>query len=235
MWINTTHRSKEIEIMDDLGMSGEILINTLDQLGNINQWLGGNRVTLTGLEVLLKNHPPEQEIAIVDFGCGHGDMLRKIAKWGKKKGFTFRLMGIDANPTTIDYAIELSTAYPEISYLKQDVLSDAFQHTSYDIGLCTLFLHHFEDEVAFTFIQKILNNARIGVVVNDLHRHPMAYYLFSLLALFIKNKMIRTDGLISILRGFKRMDLESFAQKIEHKSTIHWRWAFRYQWIITKK
>ncbi len=234
MWIDTTYRSKEIEIMDDLDMSGETLVDSLDKLGSINKWLGGNQVTLSGLKLLLKDHPKDKEISIVDFGCGHGDMLRKVAKWARKKGFKLQLIGIDANQATIDYANDLSKDYPEIKYLKQDVLSDEFQDTKYDIALCTLFLHHFEDEVALNFIKKIFHNASIGLVVNDLHRHPMAYYLFKLLGLVISNKMVKADGLTSILRGFKRIDLERFAEKIEHKSIINWRWAFRYQWIIQK-
>ena len=104
----------------------------------------------------------------------------------------------------------------------------------YDIALCTLFLHHFEDKIALNLIKSILKNARIGLVVNDLHRHSLAYRLFQLLTLFIKNKMVRDDGLVSILKGFKRKDLQYFANQITFKSTIKWKWAFRYQWIIHK-
>ena len=221
--------------MDDFEMSGEILNKTLDYLARINKWLGGNRVTMTGLKRLLKNSPPNREISIIDLGCGNGDMLRKIAQWGRKKGFTFKLLGIDANQATIDYAKALSAPYPEISYQKQDVLSDAFPGRPYDIALCTLFLHHFEDEMALNLIDKILKNANIGLIINDLHRHPLAYYLFSLLAPVIRNEMAIKDGLTSILKSFKREDLESFAKQIPYKSIINWRWAFRYQWIITKK
>ena len=46
--------------------------------------------------------------------------------------------------------------------------------------------------------------------------------------------MVKTDGLTSILRGFKRKELEQFSEKINGKSSINWRWAFRYQWIINK-
>jgi len=230
--INTSHRSKEIEIMDDLDMSGDLLINTLDQIARINQWLGGNKVALNGLKVLLEDISTKKRLTIIDLGCGNGDILRELAKFGRKKEYDFKLIGIDANQTTIDYAIKLSTDYPEISYLKQDVLTKEFQSLKYDIALCTLFLHHFENEVALNFINSVLKNTRIGLIVNDLHRHPLAYYLFKFLTLFINNKMVKTDGLISILRGFKRPDLESFAAQIPYKSTIKWKWAFRYQWII---
>jgi len=234
IWIDTTHRSKETEIMDDLDMTGELLIDSLDKIATINQWLGGNQVALSGLKFLLKNHPEEKELSIVDLGCGNGDILREIAKFGRKRGLKLQLLGIDANQATIDYAIKLSRDYPEIKYLKQDVLSEEFQNIKYDIALCTLFLHHFEDEIALSLIQSILKNARIGIIINDLHRHPMAYYLFNLLTLFIKNKMVRDDGLLSILKGFKRKDLEYFAGQITFKSTIKWKWAFRYQWVIYK-
>ncbi|MFT4754264.1 MAG: 2-polyprenyl-3-methyl-5-hydroxy-6-metoxy-1,4-benzoquinol methylase [Salibacteraceae bacterium] len=234
MLIDTTNRSNEIEIMDDFDMSGEILTDSLDKLANINKWLGGNKITIDGIKAVLKNHPKDKVISIIDLGCGNGDMLIRVADFGRKNGFKFQLLGLDANQATIDYAIQLSGDYPEISYGKEDVLSKEFQTRTYDIALCTLFLHHFEDEVALGFIRTMVNNSKIGVVINDLHRHPMAYYLFTLLSLTIKNHMVKSDGLKSILKGFKRIDLERFSDKLNVKSTISWRWAFRYQWIISK-
>jgi 2-polyprenyl-3-methyl-5-hydroxy-6-metoxy-1,4-benzoquinol methylase len=234
MFIDTTNRSTEIEIMDDLDMSGEALINSLDQLANINKWLGGNKTTIDSLKTILKTQAKDKTISIIDLGCGNGDMLRKVAHFGKKNDYKFNLLGIDANQTTIDYAIKLSANFPEITYKKEDVLSKEFATHTYDIAMCTLFLHHFEDHVALDFVQTLLKNAKIGVVINDLHRHWLAYYLFKLLTSVIGNKMTREDGLTSILKAFKRIDLEEFSKKLNYKSTITWRWAFRYQWIINK-
>ncbi|MGK0212165.1 MAG: 2-polyprenyl-3-methyl-5-hydroxy-6-metoxy-1,4-benzoquinol methylase [Polaribacter sp.] len=234
MFINTTNRSTKIEIMDDLDMSGETLINSLDQLANINKWLGGNKTTIDSLKTILKTKPKDKTISIVDLGCGNGDMLRKVAHFGRKNGYKFDLLGIDANQATIDYAIQLSANFPEITYKKEDVLSKEFATHTYDIAMCTLFLHHFEDPIALDFIQTLLKNAKIGVVINDLHRHWLAYYLFKLLTSVVGNKMTREDGLTSILKAFKRQDLDRFSKKLNFKSTITWRWAFRYQWIINK-
>ena len=234
MFIDTTNRSTKIEIMDDLDMSGKTLINSLDQLANINKWLGGNKTTIDSLKTILKTNPKDKMISIVDLGCGNGDMLRKVAHFGRKNGYKFDLLGIDANQATIDYAIQLSANFPEITYKKEDVLSKEFATHTYDIAMCTLFLHHFEDPIALNFIQTLLKNAKIGVVINDLHRHWLAYYLFKLLTSVFGNEMTREDGLTSILKAFKRIDLEGFSKKLNYKSTITWRWAFRYQWIINK-
>ena len=230
--IDTSYRSKEIEIMDDFEMTGETLTKTLNQIAKINHLLGGNAVTVNGVKKLLKNQTKNTTITIIDLGCGNGDLLRIIADYGKKNGHTFKLIGIDANLHTINYAKSLSVNYPEIDYKQLDVLSPDFKELSCDIILCTLFLHHFSNNEIENLLTNSLNNAKLGIVINDLHRHKMAYYLFKLVCLTIKNPMVKNDGLISILRGFKKHDLNYFAKKLSCKSTITWKWAFRYQWIL---
>ncbi|MFO7672776.1 MAG: methyltransferase domain-containing protein [Lutibacter sp.] len=232
--IDTKERSTQIELMDDFSVEGNLLRESLDSLANINKWLGGNFVTLNGLKKVLKKYDKSKPITMLDLGCGNGDMLREVAKFGKKAGYKLTLIGIDANQHTIDYASELSVDYPEISYLKQDVFSDEFQNLQYDLVLATLFLHHFNEEDIVKLLAPILKKASLGIVVNDLNRNKIAYFLFGFLCLFIKNKMTKEDGLTSVLRAFKREDLERITQKLHAKSTIQWKWAFRYQWIIQK-
>ncbi|MDC0177368.1 methyltransferase domain-containing protein [Polaribacter sp.] len=233
-FISTKNRTDKEELMDDFSIGGDLLRDTLDKLENINRWLGGNLVTVNSLKSVLKNHPKEAEITIVDIGCGHGDILRDVAKFGRKHDYKFKLIGIDANPTAIIYANELSTEYPELTFKTEDIFSDEFKNRKVDIVLATLFLHHFKEEQLVSFLSDTLKQTQKAIIVNDLHRHKLAYYLFMLLSVFIKNKMIINDGLISVLRGFKRKDLEIMSQKVNVKPQISWKWAFRFQWIIQK-
>jgi hypothetical protein len=230
--INTTQRTDAIEIMDDFSINGRILHDTLDTLANINKWLGGNKVTLNGLKKVIKNHPKNEPLTIIDLGCGGGDILRKVANYGKKEGYIFNLVGIDANKDAMVYARQLSKNYPEISFIDCDIFSDEFESLQYDVVLTTLFLHHFKEEEIINILSTTKKKAKFGIVVNDLHRNPLAYYLFKLICLTIKNKMIIEDGLTSILRGFKRKDLENFSKELKVTPQIKWKWAFRYQWII---
>ncbi|ARV09768.1 methyltransferase [Winogradskyella sp. PC-19] len=234
IFIDTTHRSNKTEIMDDFSMKGELLRDTLDKLGNINKWLGGNRVTLSGIKRLLKEKPKDKIYNIIDLGCGHGDILRLIADFGRKEGYKFKLIGIDANQDAIDYATELSIDYPELVFENKDIFSEDFQKMDYDIALATLFLHHFKTDELEVLLKQLASKAKLGLVINDLHRSEVAYGLFKLLSLVISNQMIIDDGLTSILRAFKRKDLENLNQKLNLKSEIRWKWAFRYQWLIKK-
>jgi len=233
-FINTKQRTDKEELMDDFSIGGDLLRDTLDKLEKINRWLGGNKVTVNGLKALLKNHPKEQKITIVDIGCGHGDILRDVAKFGRKEGYKFKLIGLDANSAAIDYANELSMEYPELSFKTQDIFSKDFKSETFDVVIATLFLHHFKEEQLVSFLKNTIKQTKIGMVVNDLHRHTLAYYLFLLLSIFISNKMIIEDGLTSVLRGFKRDDLEKISSKINVTPQISWKWAFRFLWIIKK-
>jgi len=232
--INTTFRSDHVELMDDFSINGSQLHDTLDKLGGINKWLGGNKVTIQALKILLKDHPKEKPLTLIDLGCGGGDILRIIADFGVREGYLFTLIGIDANEETVIYASTLSKKYSNITFVHCDIFSEEFSAMNYDIVLCTLFLHHFTEEQLNGFLSTILNKATLGVAVNDLHRHRIAYFLFNLLCLFIPNKMVRDDGLTSILKGFKRHELERMTLKIGAFAQIKWKWAFRYQWIIQK-
>ncbi len=233
-FISTKQRTDKDELMDDFSIGGDLLRDTLDKLENINRWLGGNKGTLRGLEIILKQHPKEQEVSIVDIGCGHGDILRDIANFGRKKGYKMRLLGVDANPAAIAYANELSTEYSEIKFKTEDIFSEEFKNRKIDVVIATLFFHHFKEKQLVSFLKQTVNQSKIGIVVNDLHRHKLAYYLFMLVSVFIRNKMIIEDGLTSVLRGFIRKDLEIISQKINVKSQISWKWAFRFLWIIKK-
>jgi len=232
--VDTTYRSNAPEIMDDFTMEGEILRDALDKIASINKLLGGNKVTLDGVRSLLKGVDKTRTISILDVGCGNGDMLRALAQYGTAHGLAFSLHGIDANAFTIKHAEALSAGYGNISYYCKDIFKDELPLAKFDIILCTLTLHHFKDQEILSLLSSFHARSTLGIVINDLHRSKLAYYLFTALCYaFGLNYMSREDGLVSILRGFKREDLEQYTKQLKFRNvTIKWRWAFRYQWVI---
>jgi len=234
MAIDTKFRSNAPELMDDFKMEGEILRDALDKIASINQLLGGNKVTLNGIKMLIQSKPKDESVRITDIGCGNGDMLRALADYAKEQKLKFILTGIDANNFTIKHAENLSENYNNISYECRDVFDNSVEEEPCDIFICTLTLHHFKDEEIIRILEKFKQSAKIGIVINDLHRSALAYYLFKALCfVFGLNDMSREDGLVSILRGFKKADLIKYSRQLNLKfSDIKWKWAFRYQWII---
>ncbi|MBF7091725.1 methyltransferase domain-containing protein [Flavobacterium sp. ALJ2] len=236
MAIKTKYRTDDPEIMDDFNLKGEVLQKALDKIAKINQFLGGNHLTLQGVKKLLNGITKDHPITIIDIGCGNGDMLRKIADYGLKYDWNFKLIGIDANEFTINYARKLSIHYPNINYRCEDIFNESFSKLEYDIALCTLTLHHFKNNEIINLATIFNTNARRGVVINDLHRSIISYRLFQAMCFVTQlNGMSKKDGLTSILRGFTKSELLDFSKQLNLKKyTIQWKWAFRYQWIISK-
>jgi ubiquinone/menaquinone biosynthesis C-methylase UbiE len=233
---SSKYRSSQSEIMDDFELKGDEMKEVLTDLKNVNKWLGGNNISIKGIIKLLPEGAKEQTITILDLGCGDGEMLRECSRFAEREGYNFRLIGIDANAFILEEARRRSTDFQNITFLEKDVFSTEIRDLNYDIALCTLFLHHFSDRDLKVLIQRFLDQAQVGVVVNDLHRSRLAFWLFKMVSyLIIKTSIARNDGLISVARGFKRREIENLSKEINNNtSIISWKWAFRYSWILKK-
>jgi 2-polyprenyl-3-methyl-5-hydroxy-6-metoxy-1,4-benzoquinol methylase len=234
MAVSFSQRSKDVEIMDDLEFHDEVVFQTLRELDFINQWLGGNVVTLSALEKIWSSIPKEQSVSITDLGCGSGEMLRLIAKKASNQNRNVQLTGIDANPHIVDYAINHSGNFTNTHFEALNIFSSEFLSRNRDIVMATLFLHHFSDEELISFFTSLKKLTRVGIIVNDIHRHPLAYYSIKwLTTLFSKSSMVKYDAPLSVLRAFKRKELQTILEKAGIKNyELKWKWAFRWQLII---
>jgi SAM-dependent methyltransferase len=221
--------------MDDLSLSGEELQRNLEELEVINTWLGGYKVVLDALEQLLAGYkgPP---VRIADIGCGGGDTLRHIAKWGRRKNIPLQLTGIDANDFMVQYARQRCAGFPEIVLKQHDVFSEQFQREQYDIVVCSLFCHHFNDAQLVQMFRQLHRQAGIAVIVNDLHRHWLAYHSIKLLTRFFSDSyLVKNDAPLSVWRAFQRNELKRLVEEAGiDRYSLRWMWAFRWQLLLKK-
>jgi 2-polyprenyl-3-methyl-5-hydroxy-6-metoxy-1,4-benzoquinol methylase len=229
-----SQRSSDIEIMDDLHCAGPTLERTLIELEIINKWLGGNNITIDSIQKLLRGSAQE-DIVIADLGCGSGDMLRIIDTWAKKKKLKIKLIGVDANPFIISFAKKNLADCSHIEFQTLNIFSPEFRDQKFDIVVGTLFYHHFSNEQLVQFFETLKNNIRLGIIINDIHRHWLAYHSIKLITqLFSKSSMVKYDAPLSVLRAFRKNELTEILTKAGIKLfSIHWKWAFRWQ-VVAK-
>jgi len=227
------NRSSDKELMDDLNCSGEVLNRTLTEIENINHWLGGDAITINGLNQIINNTQVPNPLSIADLGCGSGGMFKVINNWAKKRHIKVNLTGIDANPNVIEFARN-NFKDLNVNFLAINILSEDFKDHNYDIILCTLLLHHFLSEEIVALVKQLKDQARVAVIVNDLHRHPIAYYSIKWLTrLFSSSEMVKFDAPLSVKRGFTRKELTKILNKAGIQDySLTWKWAFRWQLII---
>lgn len=229
--INLSQRSDEEELMDDLLCEGPVVDQTLAELDVINRLLGGNQISLHAFKALLKNRT--EPIHLVDLGCGSGDLMKVMADLCRKQGIKASFTGIDANPNIVAYAEEHTKNYPEISYRCLNILDEAFQEIQCDVIHACLFCHHFTSEQLSQLFGTFKQMASEKVIINDLHRHPLAYYSIKWLThWFSKSDMVKNDAAMSVSRGFKRQELLEILKNAGiEMAQLSWAWAFRWKLI----
>ena len=228
------HRTDKAEIMDDFELKGQELEVVLNDLNNVNKRLGGYKITINGIKKLINKK--DRPLKIADVGCGSGENLRQIAKWAKRENISVELFGIDANSNTISLAKSLSTEFENIQFIQQNIFDETFSHQQFDIITLSLTLHHFKDKEIRKLLPILYRNSNLGLVINDLQRHWLAYVLFQMYsAVFMKSKIAKHDGKVSILRGFKTSELKGYSTFVKPANIqIEWQWAFRYLCIFHK-
>jgi len=227
-------RSYQPELMD-LGPSHythEEYVDCLEKLGVIGKILGGNRATRKAFAQL-----SPAPTSILDVGCGNGSNTLEIARLYPHA----RVVGIDIAPEAIIAAKSYKTAYETKHNIKLPNLSFELRTNptlsepakGFDVVTATLLCHHLNDHELVDFFKAAHSIARQAVIINDLHRHPLAYALFWLVSPLFNNRLIRYDGLLSIKRSFTRKELISYLEVAgiaPDAYSITWYWAFR--WII---
>jgi len=235
--MNWKERSREIEEMDDLDLSGRKLERTLEDLSKVHRWLGGHRQVLDIMDQLVVMHPEIQ--SIVDIGCGGGDSLFSMREWSQENNHPLDLYGMDANAAIISYAQKQEkSAFIKFSTANVFDLSKIEKYRGIDVAFFSLFLHHFSDEEIQNILEQCSSLGISTIVITDLQRSVWAYRLFRIATKLIPfSGMARKDGLLSIQKGFHRSELESICLSGPYSKVhiLEWKWAFRYVLIASKE
>jgi 2-polyprenyl-3-methyl-5-hydroxy-6-metoxy-1,4-benzoquinol methylase len=203
----------------------------MKELDFINKYLGGHKITTCGFKAIIdKAKKNEKRISICEIGCGGGDNLRVLKKYCDKKSVGAEFSGIDINPHCIEFARsrkENST----FRFIASDYKLIEFKQKP-DIIFCSLFTHHFTDVEIVEILKWMRENSVTGFFINDLHRHPFAYYSIKWLTkIFSRSYLVKNDAALSVLRGFKRNELETlYAHAAMFNFQLRWKWAFR--WLL---
>ena len=187
------------EQMDAPDLPPEVYRSVLAGLAQVNMLTMAARPTLGFLDRVLAGR---QRFRLLDVGFGHGDMLRRIARWARRRGVEAELVGIDCNPNSAAVARAATDPALGIDFRTGDYR--ALGGEDFDLIVSSLVAHHMSRVELVEFLRFMDREARLGWFVNDLHRHTFAYLGFPLLARVMGwHRIVREDGQLSIARAFR--------------------------------
>jgi len=226
--VDFRQRSTAPEYMDHATVDGAEVAMALNEIAYVNRFLGGINATRAALKRLLATGNPHS-LSLLDMGTGSADIPIALVRWARRRGIDIDITAVDFNPVICEVARQRTAAYREITVREADVFTLTDTKT-FDVVHGAMFLHHFPQPQAAALLRIMYNLCRHGIIVNDLHRHPLAYYSITWLGRLLSlSPMFQHDGPISVLRGFQQAELEALGKisGLAHVE-IAWCWPFRY-------
>lgn len=191
----------------------------LKEISIVNRFVGDKRA----LEHTLLKEIEEldlREFSVLDVGAGSGELLRTIAKFAAQTKRVAHLIGLELNEQSLNAMQKESEEFPGIIPIRGDALRLPFQDRAFDYAICSLFTHHFTDESIIKILREFSRVSRKEFFVIDLHRHPMGYLAYKIFCIAFRiSPLVRHDGSLSILKSFKKGELERLAEKAGIQNT----------------
>ena len=207
------HRSYELEHLDKGDYTAEEYEGCMVELRRINRFLGDAGALRHSLLEEVEREGLKS-FSVLDVGAGSGELLRVAARWAKDSGRSALLVGLEFNARSARAILEESREFAFVTSVRGDAFHLPFADNCFDYSICSLFTHHFKEVQVVEILKEMSRVARRRIFAIDLHRHPLAYYLYTTVGhLFLHNRLIREDGALSILRSFRPRELEQLASQ----------------------
>jgi 2-polyprenyl-3-methyl-5-hydroxy-6-metoxy-1,4-benzoquinol methylase len=231
--IDFSKRSDQKELLDRDDIPFDDIERNMRELDFINTWLGGHGISIMGLRRLLEGR---QRVTICEIGCGGGDNLRVLMRYCRRRRVEVQVTGIDCNAHCIRTAGE-KWEEDNAAWIHSDYRNVSFEQGRPDIIFSSLFCHHFTDEELVQQLRWMETNAGVGWFINDLQRHPVAWYAIRrLTAWWSRSYLVKNDAPLSVLRGFSRGEWKELLRRAGiARYSLQWKWAFRWLVMRTRK
>ncbi|WP_419875329.1 methyltransferase domain-containing protein [Candidatus Pristimantibacillus sp. PTI5] len=229
------NRASAAELMDDFSAGGSELREALRHLRRLNRIFAASAPTVHGVKKLWVQAGKPRVLSVLDIGAGSGDVNKRLLKWADEERITLAIRLVDVTEEACEEARLIFRDEPRVQVKRGDLF--AMPAESADIVTGTQFLHHFDDRELPNAVRSMLNAARLGVVINDIHRHWLAWAAVWLTTRLISsNRYILNDGPLSVAKGFRAKDLQKLGYALGIPGLSYsWRPLFRYAVVISKE
>lgn len=226
-------RDLQPELMDQLTLEASRHFQALKGLERINLWSRSVRILWPSVHAYAIRKGLST-LRILDLATGAGDVPIGLWRKGRRSGLTLRIEGWDVNPRTVGYAeaVARREGVP-VAFLARDALRDPIP-TRFDVILCSLFLHHLDEEQAIHLLQGMGSAAQGMIMVNDLVRSSAGLALAQLgTRLLSASDVVHADGPRSVRAAWTVAELRDLALRAglrQVKITRHWPFRFLLEW-----
>lgn len=205
-------RRRQPEVMDQADLDAGLHAQALRGLERVNRWSGSAGIVWPSIRRAAR--AAGRPLRVLDLATGAGDVPLRVWRWAQRAGVPLRIEGCDRSPLAVAHAQRRAEeAGAEVRFFTRDALAGPLPD-SYDVLLCSLFLHHLGDEEAVRLLGRMARAARRLVLVNDLRRGVGGLLMAHLgTRLLTASAVVHTDGPRSVAAAFTCAEVGELARR----------------------
>ena len=116
-----------------------------------------------------------------------------------------------------------------------DTLDLEMRDNSVDIVSCCLFLHHLSVDEARAFLREALRVSRVAVLINDVERKRVNYFLSHVQRFMDPSRLSRHDGPASIRQAFTYQEMQDLLKETQCNFELQRGYLYRLGGIVWKQ
>lgn len=188
-------RLRGVELLDDPGVSSELMNRSMSDVARANVLFGGKRAAIAELKPIFRTG---RVMSMLDVGTGRGDIPAAAKVVAKNLGLDLWTIGFDLSLPLVTENRESNDVVA-----RGDALRLPFRDKSVDIVMASQMLHHFQFDDAVAVVREMSRVARKRAIISDLRRS-----IFAAAGIWAASfplgfhPVSRHDGVVSVMRGF---------------------------------
>lgn len=232
MPIDLRYRHRQSELMDDPSLADDAHRQALTGLRRINWWSRTDASVWKAIRKVALEAGTHAPLTVLDIASGGGDLAIRLARIAKRERVPLQIDGCDISPAAIRYSTEqaISAKLPNVTFHPCNALKDPLPRPDYDVVMCSLFLHHLTEQEALLLLQRMKAAARTLILIDDLRRTRMGYWLAWLgCRILTRCHVVHVDGPMSVEGAFTSAEARAIAEQAGVDSpTVRHHWPERF-------
>jgi 2-polyprenyl-3-methyl-5-hydroxy-6-metoxy-1,4-benzoquinol methylase len=226
-------RLREPELMDDESLDERDHIEALKGLSNIHRYTNTIGLLWPPIFRLALRTSPEP-LRILDLATGGGDLPLILWRRANRLGIAVDIAGCDLSPVAVNFATERAVQKgANVRFFQLDLLKDPLP-LDYDVIMCSLFLHHLDEDNSRLVLRKMKESTKQMVLLQDLVRSQFALIATAYgTKLFSRSHVVHYDGPASVRAAYTLAELSTLCQQAgldNCEVTAHWPFRMRLIW-----
>jgi SAM-dependent methyltransferase len=206
-------RPPQAEIMDGPDLDPAVHDAALAGLARLNAWAGSARPFWPPLATLARSAPAP--LQVLDVASGAGDVAVALALRARRAGVPLRVAATDRSATALAHAARRAARHGVVLPVVQaDALAPGGLPLRVDAVICSLFLHHLDEERAVAFLRSAAGAARRLLLVADLRRTAAGLLLAATASrLATRSPVVHADASASVRNAYAAQEVAALAAR----------------------